>query len=59
LMARHGDLFRPEYWRGVQQELRGGHLPEILPYAEERRLGARKKESGVAQICSAKSRTNG
>ncbi len=38
LMERHGDLFRPEYWQGVQEELRTGHLPEILPYAEERRL---------------------
>lgn len=40
LMERHGDLFRPEYWRGVQEELRAGELPEILPYAEERRLPA-------------------
>ena len=38
LMERHGDLFRPEYWRGVQEELRAGHLPEILPYRNERRL---------------------
>jgi isocitrate dehydrogenase kinase/phosphatase len=38
MMRRHGDLFRPEYWRAVQEELRAGHLPEILPYAEERRL---------------------
>ncbi|MDQ3116404.1 MAG: bifunctional isocitrate dehydrogenase kinase/phosphatase [Verrucomicrobiota bacterium] len=38
LLERHGDLFRPEYWRGVQEELRAGELPEILPYAEERRL---------------------
>ena len=41
LMERHGDLFRPEYWRAVQEELRAGHLPEILPYVEERRLSAR------------------
>ena len=38
LLQSHGDLFRPEYWRGVQEELRAGQLPEILPYAEERRL---------------------
>ncbi|MBA2434408.1 MAG: bifunctional isocitrate dehydrogenase kinase/phosphatase [Chthoniobacterales bacterium] len=38
MMERHGDLFRPEYWRGVQEELRAGNLPEILPYAGERRL---------------------
>jgi isocitrate dehydrogenase kinase/phosphatase len=41
LFARHGDLFWPDFWRGVQEELRAGHLPEILPYAEERRLHRR------------------
>ena len=45
LMERHGDLFRPEYWQGVQAELRTGQLPEILPYAEERRLVFRESES--------------
>ncbi len=38
LMERHGDLFRPFYWRSVQEQLRAGELPEILPYAAERRL---------------------
>ena len=46
LMERHGDLFRPEYWRGVQEELRAGRVPEILPYADERRL--RLQETGAA-----------
>ena len=40
LFRRHGDLFRPEFWRGVQQKLRAGELPELLPYAQERRLAA-------------------
>jgi isocitrate dehydrogenase kinase/phosphatase len=38
LFARHGDLFRPEFWRGVQEKLRTGDLPEIPPYADERSL---------------------
>ncbi len=38
LFERHGDLFAPEFWRGVQEKLRAGTLPEIFPYAEERRL---------------------
>ena len=38
LFERHGDLFRPDFWRGVQEKLRAGELPEIPPYAEERRL---------------------
>ncbi len=39
LLARHGDLFRPEFWREIQTRLRAGELPEILPYTQERRLG--------------------
>ncbi|MBA3963050.1 MAG: bifunctional isocitrate dehydrogenase kinase/phosphatase [Chthoniobacterales bacterium] len=38
LFARHGDLFRPDFWRGVQEKLRAGELPEIPPYARERRV---------------------
>jgi isocitrate dehydrogenase kinase/phosphatase len=40
LMARHGDLFHPEFWRRMQQKFREGELPEILPYPAERRLCA-------------------
>ncbi|MBV9008932.1 MAG: bifunctional isocitrate dehydrogenase kinase/phosphatase [Verrucomicrobia bacterium] len=38
LMQRHGDLFDPEFWRTTQRKLRAGELPEIFPYALERRL---------------------
>ena len=38
LLERHGDLFHPEFWRKVQEKLRSGELPEIFPYAQERRL---------------------
>jgi isocitrate dehydrogenase kinase/phosphatase len=48
MMKRHGDLFHPEYWRGVQEELRAGHLPEILPYANERRLCAPERAAAPA-----------
>lgn len=34
----HGDLFRPDFWRDVQEKLRSGEPPEIFPYATERRL---------------------
>ena len=36
--AAHGDLFHPDFWRGVQARLRAGEILEILPYASERRL---------------------
>ena len=38
LLARHGDLFHPDFWRRIQSRLRAGEMPEILPYAPERRL---------------------
>ncbi len=38
LMEQHADLFRADFWRLVQQKLRAGELPEIFPYAQERRL---------------------
>jgi isocitrate dehydrogenase kinase/phosphatase len=39
LLKHHGELFRPEFWRDVQMKLRVGEMPEIFPYAAERRLG--------------------
>jgi isocitrate dehydrogenase kinase/phosphatase len=39
LMKRHGDLFRPDFWREMQKRLRDGELPDIFPYSVERRLG--------------------
>ncbi|MBT9587258.1 bifunctional isocitrate dehydrogenase kinase/phosphatase [bacterium] len=38
LFAEHGDLFRPEFWRGVQARLRAGEILEISPYTSARRL---------------------
>lgn len=34
----HGDLFDPEYWRGIQAKLRAGEIPEVFPYKSARRL---------------------
>jgi isocitrate dehydrogenase kinase/phosphatase len=38
LLEQHGDLFQPDFWRGVQQRLRDGEIPEVFPYSPERRL---------------------
>lgn len=34
----HGELFDPEYWRGIQTKLRAGEIPEVFPYKSSRRL---------------------
>jgi isocitrate dehydrogenase kinase/phosphatase len=38
LLEQHGDLFGAPFWREVQAKLRAGEMPEIFPYAAERRL---------------------
>lgn len=48
LFAQHGDLFHPDFWCGVQEKLRAGELPEIPPYAQERRLESGAGSAGVA-----------
>ena len=40
LMKLHGDLFAADFWRRMQQKFRDGELPELFPYAPERRLSA-------------------
>jgi isocitrate dehydrogenase kinase/phosphatase len=38
LFEQHGDLFRADFWRGVQARLRAGEILRVLPYGPERRL---------------------
>ncbi len=38
LFEQHGDLFQPDFWRAMQQKIKDGGIPEILPYPLERRL---------------------
>ncbi len=40
LLERHADLFRPEFWRDMQEKLRAGEIPEVFPYKTERRLSS-------------------
>lgn len=35
---KHGELFTAEYWKGVQDKLQAGRLPEVFPYDRSRRL---------------------
>ena len=39
-LKHHGDLFRPGFWRTVQERLRSGEIPEVFPYPPERRLAS-------------------
>jgi isocitrate dehydrogenase kinase/phosphatase len=39
-LKHHGDLFRPGFWRTVQERLRAGEIPEVFPYHPERRLAS-------------------
>ena len=37
-LSRHADLLAPEFWVGVQEEIRSGHIRHIRPYASHYRL---------------------
>lgn len=38
LMKQHGDLFHPQFWSQMQEKVQAGELPDVFPYAPERRL---------------------
>ncbi|MBK8233240.1 MAG: bifunctional isocitrate dehydrogenase kinase/phosphatase [Candidatus Eisenbacteria bacterium] len=38
-LEHHGDLLDPRFWRGLQDRLRAGEVPDVYPYAQRRRLG--------------------
>jgi len=38
LFEQHADLFRPAFWRSMQEKLRAGEIPEVFPYRAKRRL---------------------
>lgn len=38
LRERHGELFRPEWWRWVQEQLAAGEIFDAVPYSPDRRL---------------------
>ena len=39
--ALHGDLFEAEYWRGLQQRIRQGHVEDVFAYRKRRRFSQR------------------
>ena len=38
LRERHGELFDPDWWRGVQERLASGEIFDTFPYSLEKRL---------------------
>jgi isocitrate dehydrogenase kinase/phosphatase len=38
LLERHADIFRPDFWRALQQRIKNGEIPELFPYPPERRI---------------------
>ncbi len=39
----HGDLFTPEYWRGLQQAVADGHAMDVFPYRRKRRFSNQRR----------------
>jgi len=38
LLEHHGEIFRADFWRAIQRQIRAGEIPEVFPYRVERRL---------------------
>ena len=38
LLKYHDEIFRANFWRAVQNQIRAGEIPEVFPYRAERRL---------------------
>ncbi len=47
LFERHADIFSASYWRGMQEKLRAGEIPEVFPYRATRRLGVDGRVTGA------------
>ncbi len=37
----HSDLYDPEWWRGLQNQIRDGYVPDIFPYRRKQRFQQR------------------
>ena len=42
----HGELFDPDYWRGLQDAIRAGQVLDVFPYAKTLRLDPERVTSG-------------
>ncbi len=42
--ALHGELFTPEYWRGLQQAVTQGHAMDVFPYRRKRRFSYQRND---------------
>ena len=38
LLQHHREIFRANFWRAIQRQIRAGEIPEVFPYRAERRL---------------------
>src|SRR5262249_12883890 len=34
----HGDLFDPDYWKGLQRAIADGHVMDVFPYRRKKRF---------------------
>ena len=38
LLEHHAEIFKADFWRDIQRQIRAGEIPEVFPYKAERRL---------------------
>jgi isocitrate dehydrogenase kinase/phosphatase len=40
-LAQHRDLLAVDFWIGMQEQHRAGHVPDIYPYPQAKRFASR------------------
>jgi len=45
----HGDIYTPEFWWGIQEEIRAGKIVDVFPYRRARRFAERFHDTGKPQ----------
>ncbi|MGM3174370.1 bifunctional isocitrate dehydrogenase kinase/phosphatase [Dickeya lacustris] len=53
--ALHGELFQADYWRGLQQRIRAGHIDDVYAYRRRKRFCQRYADSiNVTELINVK-----
>jgi isocitrate dehydrogenase kinase/phosphatase len=49
----HGELFDPDYWKGLQAAIGEGQIMDVFPYRRKKRFGRRRMHEGAADDAAA------
>jgi isocitrate dehydrogenase kinase/phosphatase len=45
----HGELFDPDYWKGLQHAIEDGQIMDVFPYRRKKRFGRRRMQENATE----------